>query len=434
MLLRHAVSLLFRRLALSFDDPALERDWWVWYAAERARVMRGGTVVLLGAMVLFIPFDRQMYPELGGTLLAIRLFTIALMLLAVPAVFGPRSRELLATHGQELLLYVCLVTLTGLGAIGWVLGPVLTDERAYAPLMALCLTVAGIYSGTGLRFRYAAPLSLSVTALFALMAEVHADPPPGYHLAVLTFGVGVNVIGLVVSWSMEHQGRRAFQRARELDLERRRSEALLLNVMPRAYADRLAAGGGACVDRLPDATVLFATVVGFTEATIDHPPVQVVVLLDRIVGTFDALATVEGVERIKTIGATYMAAAGVTGARADHAEAATRLALAMRDAMRGAARREGLHLQLRVGVCSGPLVAGVIGRTRFAFDCWGDTANMAARLDAAGHPDRVQVSASTAARLGAAYVVEPRGAVYLKGKGAVETFWVEGAEPTGDPA
>ena len=79
-------------------------------------------------------------------------------------------------------------------------------------------------------------------------------------------------------------------------------------------------------------------------------------------------------------------------------------------------------------------MAGVIGRTRFAFDCWGDTANMAARLDVSGHPDRVQVSASTAAKLGAAYVVEPRGSVFLKGKGVVETFWVEGAEPVGDAA
>ncbi|MDP2308882.1 MAG: adenylate/guanylate cyclase domain-containing protein [Pseudomonadota bacterium] len=424
----------FARLRLTFPDPALERDWWIWFAAERARVMRSGAVVLLGAMVLFIPFDREMYPETSGKLLVIRLFTLALMLLAVPSLFGPRSKELLADHGQELILYVCLVTLTGLAAIGWVVAPVVTDERAYAPLMALCLTVAGLYSGTGLRFRYAAPLSLFVTALFALVVELRAHPPPGYGLAVLTFGVGVNVLGLVVSWSMEHHGRRAFQRARELDHERRRSQALLLNVMPRAYAERLAAGGGACVDRLPDATVLFATVVGFDEATADHPPIQIVVLLDRLVATFDALATVEGVERIKTIGATYMAAAGVTGARADHAEAATRLALALRDATRNAARREGLQLQLRVGVCSGPLVAGVIGRTRFAFDCWGDTANVAARLDGSGEPDRVQVSASTAAKLGAAYVIEPRGAVLLKGKGAVETFWVERAEPAGEAA
>lgn len=397
----------------------------MWFAAERARLLRGGTAVLLGGMMLFIPFDQVMFPEVARTLLVIRLATLALMVAATPALFGRRSADLLATHGQELLLYVCVVVLAGLSGIGWVLAPVLHDERAYAPLMALCLTIAGLYGSTGLRFRYAAPLCLAITAVFALVAAVRSDPPAGYFLAVLIFGAGVNLIGLVVSWSMEHHGRRAFLRARELDLERRRSESFLLNVMPRAYADRLAAGEGACVDRLADATVLFATIVGFPEATRDHPPVQVVVLLDRIVATFDALATAEGVERIKTIGSTYMAAAGVTGARADHAEATLRLALAMRDATRGAARREGLHLQLRVGVCSGPLVAGVIGRSRFAFDCWGDTANMAARLDVAGAPDRIQVSATTRARLGEGYVVESRGLVVLKGKGAVETFWVE---------
>jgi class 3 adenylate cyclase len=419
------VDRLLPHLRLAFSDPALERDWWRWFGAERARMVRGGVALLLATMALFAVFDVFVLPELTSELLALRAVTLALLVLAGPAVFGRRSAEFLAAHSQEVILYLCVVAYGGLTAIGWLIAPAVTDERLFTSLMALMASLAGLYGVTGLRFRYAAPIGLGVTALFYAVAALRTHAPPEFGLASGMFGVVANAIGLSACWAIERHGRRGFLRGRELEQERRRSEELLLNVMPRAFADRLGAGTEGCVDRLAGATVLFGTVVGFDQATADRPPLEIVRLLDQLVGTFDDLAAACGVERIKTIGATYMAAAGVSDGRDDHAVAAARLAIGMREAVRVLAAREGLSLQLRVGLCAGPLVAGVIGRSRYAFDCWGDTANIAARLDTSGHPDRVQASRSVAEALGEGFVVVPRGGVWVKGKGEIESFWVD---------
>jgi class 3 adenylate cyclase len=424
----------------AFDDPALEREWWAWFAAERVRVLRGGVAVLVAGLLAFAPFDRLLYPDVATTLLWIRVATVGLVACALPMLFGDRSNVALARYGQEWLLYVCTVVFTGLAAIGWTLAPYATDLRIYGTLLAFCLLLAGLYGATGLRFRYAAGLGLAMTGGFTVVALTRASPPPGFLLALTTYGVSINVLGLAVSWVLESEARRTFLRSRELERERARSEELLLNIMPRAWAERLSrsggggsggGSGGAGVDRLAEATVLFATIVGFDEATRDRPPLEVVALLDRLVAAFDALAAEHGVERIKTIGATYMAAAGVTGearnpeSRQRDRTAAVALAVAMREEVRALARFERLPIALRVGLCSGPLVVGVIGRTRYAFDCWGDTVNTAARLDSTGEPDRLHASRETAEGLDAAYPVRPRGRIPVKGKGELETFWVE---------
>jgi class 3 adenylate cyclase len=411
-----------QRAGLAFADPELERVWWAWYAAERGRVMRGGVAVLLAGVVGFAPFDVWMYPEAMKPLLALRGASLAGILLAVPAFFGPRSDKTLSAHGQEWLLYVATVAFAGLGSIGFVLAPRVEDTRLYVTLVTLCLLLAALYGATGLRVRYAALLGIGTTVLYTWVAAFRSTMPPEFFLACLMFGGGFNLLGVMMSQAMERESRQAFLRARDLREERARSDALLLNVMPRAYADRLGAGPGAAVDRLADAAVLFATVVGFEAATQSHAPLDAVALLDRIVAAFDELAAAHGVERIKTIGATCMA----MGVGAGGVEALARVALAMRDAVEALGASEGAPLTVRAGIASGPLVVGVIGRSRYAFDCWGDTVNTAARLDAAGEPGRVQVSGPAAAALApGALVVVRRGLVLLKGKGEHETFWVD---------
>lgn len=408
---------------LAFSDPELEREWWAWFAAERHRVLRGGFMVLLGGMVAFLPLDYALYPHVFDDLLAVRIATVALMAVAVPALFGARSAAILAERGQEWLFYVCAVVFAGLGALGATLAPTVEDERLFAPILALSVLLSGLYGATGLRVRYAAALGVGMTVIFGLVAATLPYTPEGFWIAAWTFLPAMNVLGVRMSWSLEDQARHAFLRAREIERELERADALLLNVMPRAYAERLGSGRAA-VDRLADATVLFATVVGFEQATAGRHPLETVALLDRLVARFDTLAEAHGVERIKTIGATYMAAAGVSARRDDHAAAAARLAVAMREAVREVAREEDLPLALRVGIASGPLVVGVIGRTRYAFDCWGDTANTAARLDTTGLPDAIQVAAATAAALGPTVPTTPRGRIAVKGKGELETWWV----------
>ena len=174
------------------------------------------------------------------------------------------------------------------------------------------------------------------------------------------------------------------------------------------------------MDRVPEATVLFATVVGFADATAGRPSLEVVDLLDRIVARLDALTVESGVERIKTIGATYMAGAGLSASSADHAAATARLALRMIEAVR-AMETGGAPLDLRIGLCAGPLVVGVIGRTRYAFDCWGDTVNTASRLEGVAAPGEVLAAGEVFRRLPG---MEPKGPMVLKGKGEVDVWRV----------
>jgi class 3 adenylate cyclase len=387
-------------------------------------VLRGGLAVLVAGIALFAGLDALLWPELFGRLLVVRAATLALLAPALPAFFGRRAAERLEAHAQAWLLYVAAATLAGLSGISWIIFPALTGGRAFAAVLALNVFLSGLYGATGLRFRYAAGLGLAATGLFLAGILLRATPTPGLLLAFGTFGFGANAVGLVVSRSLERSARRAFLRARELADEQARSEALLLNVMPRAWAERLETGASR-LDRVPDAAVLFATVTGFAEAAAGLSPLAAVELLDAVVARLDALVTARGAERIKTVGATYIAAVGVTGAPAgDPAADGAALARAMVAEVEALAAERGVALRLRVGLATGPLVVGVIGRSRYAFDCWGDTVNTAARLDAAGEAGRVLTTAATAARVGEGRV-RPRGPTALKGKGVVETAWVD---------
>ncbi|HEY7131440.1 MAG TPA: adenylate/guanylate cyclase domain-containing protein [Candidatus Limnocylindrales bacterium] len=213
----------------------------------------------------------------------------------------------------------------------------------------------------------------------------------------------------------------------ELGVERARSQALLLNVLPQRIVDRLNAGEERIADAHSDVAVVFSDFVGFTEIAARRSVDDLVVDLGGMFAAFDAACDRLGVEKIKTIGDAYLAAAGL--ARHDgerdaggHAAAAAELALDMLDAV--AARGPGWRI--RIGIDCGPVVSGVIGTRTFAYDVWGDTVNVASRLEGSSEPGRIHVSATVAALLADRFVLEPRGAVVLKGKGAMETFFLAG--------
>ena len=213
----------------------------------------------------------------------------------------------------------------------------------------------------------------------------------------------------------------------ELAVEHDRSERLLLNILPRTISERLKGGQHSIADGFADVSVLFADIVGFTELSARLPPAELVGALNQVFSKFDELADKHGLEKIKTIGDAYMVASGLPVPRADHAVAATHMALDMRDALVELNARHGLSLEARIGIHSGPVVAGVIGKKKFIYDLWGDTVNTASRMESHGVKGAVHVSESTAKLIEDAFVIEARGAIAVKGKGEMQTFLVVAA-------
>ena len=211
---------------------------------------------------------------------------------------------------------------------------------------------------------------------------------------------------------------------RQIETEHARAESLLLNVLPKAIARRLKAGPGIIADAYDDATILFADVVNSTPLSGSLSAREVVALLDEYVTAFDDLARRYGVEKIRTIGDNWMGVAGVPNPRVDHAECAARLALEMLAFVQVRRESRALCLDFRIGLNSGPVVGGVIGRDKFVFDIWGDSVNLASRMESTGVPGRIQVGPATYTLLKEQFVFEPRGRVPVKGKGEIETWFL----------
>ena len=210
----------------------------------------------------------------------------------------------------------------------------------------------------------------------------------------------------------------------ELEAERAKSQRLLLNVLPQRIVDRLAAGETLIADRHDSVSVLLSDFVDFTGISARLPPVQLIEELNRLFAGFDAICERTGVEKIKTVGDAYLVIGGL-GGEPDHASAVAETALQMVEQI-ASGTGSVASWRIRIGLHSGPIVAGVIGTTKFAYDVWGDTVNVAARLETASEPNRILVAAALAAQLADRYRFEPRGSIELKGKGLVETCYLAG--------
>jgi class 3 adenylate cyclase len=219
------------------------------------------------------------------------------------------------------------------------------------------------------------------------------------------------------------------QRTKELQEEKATSERLLLNVLPQPIADRLKSGAEVIVDRFEAVTVLFADLVGFTKLSSTTSPETLVTMLDELFSVFDRLAETHGLEKIKTIGDAYMVVAGIPQPVANHALAIAHMAMDMLAAIDAYSKKHAMDLSIRIGVHTGPVVAGVIGKKKFIYDLWGDTVNTASRMESHGVPGRVHISAVTADLVRSTFELEARGPVDIKGKGIMETFLIVAAKP-----
>jgi class 3 adenylate cyclase len=276
----------------------------------------------------------------------------------------------------------------------------------------------------GIKSMLDVPIRLGGSTVGVLCLE-HVGEPRHWKLEEQNFA---SSLAYMATLAMEARNRKQAEEA--LRAEKEKSELLLLNILPSEIANRLKYETDSIADSFADVTVLFADIVGFTELSCSVTPIELVKLLNRIFSTFDLLAEKHGLEKIKTIGDAYMVVGGLPTPRADHAEAMANMALDMQREIAHFNAKTGNTFSIRIGINTGPAIAGVIGIKKFIYDLWGDTVNTASRMESHGIPGSIQVTQVTYERLRENYLFEERGVIQVKGKGEMTTYLLIGKKST----
>ncbi|MEE8330494.1 MAG: adenylate/guanylate cyclase domain-containing protein [Acidimicrobiia bacterium] len=354
------------------------------------------------------------YLALGVPVAASIPLTYAVLSAGSIALFARHKRYRLFRSSQlALMLLLPLFLSLALGGIANSSGVVLWSFAS--PLGALVF-------GGGVRLWFG---GFAAVVIAAGVLEPILDAEPTLSPGVVTvFGV----MNIVAFSSIVYVLLQYFTSQREsafnlLAVEQEKSEALLLNILPKQIAEALKQSPATIADHFEGASVLFADVVEFTPMSAGMTPDELVGLLNEVFTYFDEVAQEHGIEKIKTIGDAYMAAAGVPTARSDHAHALTRMALQVRDYF-AANDIQGRRLAFRMGINSGPLVGGVIGTRKFIYDLWGDAVNTASRMESHGSQGAVQITQATHDLIKDDFECEHRGTVDVKGKGEMEVWHV----------
>ena len=304
----------------------------------------------------------------------------------------------------------------------------LTNYPRIFPAVPLSVAVATAWAAGYRRWTLAVVAWFMATPIAVLLYQLSVRTEP---LTPLLNGIvqSAAMFAAVLILGEAIRNRRALDRAnRLLQAEQDRSEHLLRNVLPGPIADRLKRGEEVIADGFPEVTVLFADLVDFTRRSDGSSPEQVVRVLDDLFSALDQLAERHGLEKIKTIGDAYMVVGGLPEPRPDHAQAVAEMALALRDEVPRHRDPDGRRLAVRIGIDTGPVVAGVIGRDKFSYDLWGDTVNVASRMESLGAPGCIQVTERTFRRLRDRYRFERRGPIEVKGKGMLTTWFLVARE------
>ena len=371
---------------------------------------------LLLGMCMFAVFgilDAWIVPEVLEQVLFIRFGVIIPVLLVLFGFTWFSAYERWATATNAFA-----VTCGGLA----ILAMIIVAPRPGRDLYYAGLILVIMYGYTFMRqgFIVAAAVGWFLVAIYEVAAIVIEPTPLPILLNNSFFFMSANVIGMFAAYMLEMYERRDFLQVRQLAVqreeiarERERAEDLLYAILPKSVAQRLQQHEQVA-DSFADVTVLFADINDFSSLAAQLPPAKLVSLLNEIFSSFDVLAEQHGLEKVKTIGDAYMVVAGLPTERDDHAEAMAEFALRMRDEI-GRHRVDGLEpINVRIGINTGPVIAGVIGRKKFIYDLWGDTVNIASRMESHGSPGQIQVTQSTYLRLKRSFDFEERPAVRTK--------------------
>jgi|JI9StandDraft_1071089.scaffolds.fasta_scaffold00449_20 adenylate cyclase len=295
-------------------------------------------------------------------------------------------------------------------------------------LFLLLLSIFAFYSYPPKQMKYITLVSLS--SLFCFIGiEVYLTshhpildaPPSFFQVARLISLVALCILVYVLTL----YNYKTLHTAQDLlEIEHQKSETLLLNILPPVIADRLKASSAVIADRTNEATILFADVVGFTVMSQKMEPEKLVALLNDLFSEFDNITKAYNLEKIKTIGDAYMVAGGIPEARKDHCEAVALCALEMQSIMRKGISQDLQDFKVRIGIHTGPVVAGVIGKSKFIYDLWGDSVNTASRMESHGVEDKIHVSKEVYLKLKDKFEFEDKREIQVKGKGLMETYFL----------
>ena len=326
----------------------------------------------------------------------------------------------------ELIAPLAFITVAYLSMtfLCWHLGTAIGVQFYFLVAGATAVMIVGI-ERIGIAIAAAAVgVSLIVALQFTVPRDTGAEPAWFITVGFIVNTVAAGVLAIAVIW----YGLRQIASAEAaLEQEYQRSEALLANILPASIAERLKDRSNSVIaDKYDDASILFADIAGYTERASDTPPEELVAFLDDLYTSLDALVTRHGLEKVKTSGDAYMVVSGVPQPRPDHLEALADLALDIADAVAGLTDSRGRDVPLRIGLASGPVVAGVVGSQRFFYDVWGDAVNVASRMESTVAVGRIQVPQPAYERLRDHFVFEERGDVDVKGKGIMHTWYLVG--------
>lgn len=413
------------RAAVRLHFPAdLESAFRRYHSRNAVVIVRYALVLTALLFGLFAILDVYAAPLMWRTIWFIR-FAVVIPALAVvlASSFHPRFPRIL----QPAMVFVVLMDGAGvLAMIDIASHRELEYQTYYAGLMLVIMAAHSIYR---LRFVFATLSSALVVVAYELVAVFHQKllvTREGVALFISNnfFFLSSLILGMAASYFLEVFLRRVFTQRIRLAQEQEKSERLLRNILPRETAAALKEQEGVIADHYDSASILFADVSDFTAMSARMEPHEVVELLNEVFSHFDDLAERHDLEKIKTMGDCYMLAAGVPRTCHNHAHVLTHVGLAMLRYVKG--RRFGNvgQISLRIGINSGPVMAGVIGRKKFIYDLWGDTVNVASRMECHGTSGRLQITASTYELIKNDFICEPKGSIMVKGKGVMPVWHV----------
>lgn len=400
-----------RRMGAGLADPTVDDD----QRLQQQMLLGGSVMIIVAGTVWGLAYVVLGEPAAGLIPLAysvISALSIALYRATRRYRFF-RFSQLSLILLLPLALQVALGGFVGSGAVVlWSLlspfGALLFDEPGRAPRWFVAFLVVAV-----------------AAAIIEPRLDVGNDLPSP--VIVVFYVANVGAVSLIAFVLLD-----SFIRQRKLTLgllriEQQRSENLLLNILPREIAAILKKGNRTIADHIDGASILFADMVGFTPLTAAMTPIEMVELLNNVFSHFDGLVEAYGVEKIRTVGDNYMVAAGAPRPRPDHAQVLAALALDMQAYVHSNPSCVERQVDFRIGINSGPVVAGVIGRKKFTYDLWGDAVNTASRMESHGEPGRIQITSATYELIRRDFACEPRGKVDVKGKGVMETWYLLGA-------